>query len=211
VFGNLLSPIVQNDITLYTIVCILSYFIGDIPFAFILSKMVKKVDIRYEGEGNVGARNVLHTLGKSYGILVGLLDFSKGVVVALICLFFRLPFLVTFIAGFSVVCGHNFPIFLKFKGGKGIATALGFLFGLFPFATFGALTLMLIAFTIKRYYLFAMAIGIGSLPVLWMPLLKHSLKEIIATTLLLLFLGVKRIIDIPHMRRVREASGWDKR
>lgn len=209
--GNHLTVILQNDFILYITIWILSYLIGDIPFAFILSKRVKKVDIRYEGEGNVGARNVLHTIGKSYGILVGLLDFSKGFVVALTCLFLKIPFLVTFIAGFSVVLGHNFPIFLKFKGGKGIATALGFLCGLFPFPTFGALTLMLIAFTIKRYYLFAMVIGIGSLPVLWMPLFKHSFKEIIATTLLLLFLGMKRIFDIPHMRRVKEASGWDKR
>ncbi|MCK4233322.1 glycerol-3-phosphate acyltransferase [candidate division WOR-3 bacterium] len=202
---------IQNEIVLYIIIFLLSYLIGDIPFAFILPKLVKKVDIRYEGEGNVGARNVLHTIGKSYGILVGLLDFSKGFVVALICLFFRLPFYITFIAGFAAVLGHDFPIFLKFKGGKGVATALGFLFGLFPIPTFATLFLMLITFSIKRYYLFAMVIGIGSLPVLWLPLFKHSIKEITATVIFLSFLGIKRIIDTPHMRKVREASGWDKR
>ena len=173
--------------------------------------MAKGVDIRYSGEGNVGARNVLHTIGKSYGILVGLLDFSKGFTVALLCLALKLPFYITFIAGFSVVLGHDFPVFLKFKGGKGIATALGFLFGLFPIPTFAALFIMLIVFSIKRYYLIAMAIGIGSLPILWMPIFKHSIEEIITTIIFLLFLGLKRIIDIPHMRRVKEATGWDKR
>jgi hypothetical protein len=70
---------------------------------------------------------------------------------------------------------------------------------------------MLILFTIKRYYLFAMAIGIGSLPILWMPIFKHSIKEITSTIVLLSFLGLKRIIDIPHMRRIKEATGWNKR
>ena len=159
----------------------------------------------------MGARNVLHIIGKPYGILVALLDFSKGFLIALLCLFFKLPFYITVIAGFSVVLGHNFPVFLKFKGGKGVATALGFLLGLYPIPTFAALFLMLIIFSIKRYYLFAMAIGIASLPVLWMPLFKHSIKEIIFTVFFLSFLGIKRIIDIPHMRRVKEATGWDKR
>jgi len=201
----------QDDVILYISICLLSYLIGDIPFAFIFSKMVKRIDIRYEGEGNVGARNVLHIIGKPYGILVALLDFSKGFVIALLCLSFKLPFYITVIAGFSVVLGHDFPVFLKFKGGKGVATALGFLLGLYPIPTFAALFLMLIIFSIKRYYLFAMAIGIASLPVLWMPLFKHSIKEIIFTVSFLSFLGIKRIIDIPHMRRVRETSGWDKR
>lgn len=203
--------LIQNDIVLYIIICLLSYLIGDIAFAFIFAKKVKRIDIRYAGEGNVGARNVLHTIGKTYGILVALLDFSKGFVVSLLCLVLKLPFYITIIAGFSVVLGRDFPVFLKFKGGKGVVTALGFLFGLFPLPTFAALFLMLVIFTIKRYYLIAMAIGIGSLPVLWMPVFKHSIKEIIFTISLLSFLGVKRIIDIPHMRRIREATGWDKR
>ena len=197
--------------TIYILICLLAYFIGDIPFGFILSKKVKKIDIRYAGEGNVGARNVLHTVGKFYGILVALLDFSKGSVVALICRFSQLPLYITFIAGFCVVLGHDFPVFLKFKGGKGIAAALGFIFVLYPLPTFAALFTMLIAFFIKRYYLFAMSIGIGSLPLLWMPVFKKNTKEIILTVSLLCFLALKRIIDIPHMRRVKEASGWDKR
>lgn len=207
----MISAFVENEVALYISVCLLAYFIGDIPFAFLLTKLAKKGDIRFVGEGNVGARNVLHTVGKVYGVLVALLDFSKGFVVALLCLFLELPFYITFLAGFSVVLGHDFPLFLKFKGGKGVATALGFLFGIFPIPTFGALFLMLLAFAVKRYYLIAMAVGLASLPVLWMPLFKHGMRDIGLTVCYLLFLGVKRFIDTPHMRRIRETTGWDKR
>ncbi len=207
----MILSLIENELVLYSAVCLLAYLIGDIPFAFILTKMAKKGDIRFTGEGNVGARNVLHTVGKLQAILVALLDFSKGFVVALLCLFLNFPFYITFLAGFAVLLGHDFPVFLKFKGGKGVATAFGFLFGLFPIPTFGALFLMLIAFAIKRYYLIAMAIGLASLPLVWMPVLKHSLKEITLTVCYLLFLGFKRLIDIPHMRSIRETSGWDKR
>ncbi len=206
----MISALIENEVVLYIAVCLLAYFIGDIPFAFILTKLAKKGDIRFVGEGNVGARNVLHTVGKIYGILVALLDFSKGFVVALLCLFLNLPFYITFLAGFAVLLGHDFPIFLKFKGGKGVATALGFLCGLFPIPTFAALFLMLLVFTIKRYYLIAMAVGLASLPVLWMPLFKHSIRDITLTVCYLLFIGFKRLIDIPHMRRIRQTSGWDK-
>ena len=194
----------------YIIVFLLSYLTGSIPFAFIIAKGVKGIDIRYVGEGNVGARNVLHTIGKPYGILVGLLDFLKGCVIALLCLSLNLSFLVTIIAGFSVVLGHDFPVFLKFKGGKGIATAFGFLFVLFPLPTLAASSFMLILFSIRRYFHFAAIIGIGSLPVLWMPIFKNSLKEIIFTICYLSFLGIKRLIDEPHMKKIKEESGWDK-
>jgi glycerol-3-phosphate acyltransferase PlsY len=207
----LIAALAGNEVVLSIVVCLLAYFIGDIPFAFILTKLAKKGDIRFVGEGNVGARNVLHTVGKVYGILVALLDFSKGFVVALLCLYLQLPFYITFLAGFAVLLGHDFPIFLKFKGGKGVATALGFLFGLFPIPTFGALFLMLLAFTIKRYYLIAMAVGLASLPVIFMPVFKHSIREIFMTVCYLLFLGFKRLIDTPHMRRIRQTTGWDKR
>ncbi len=194
----------------YIVVFLVSYLIGSIPFAFIIAKIVKDVDIRYAGEGNVGARNVLHTIGKPYGILVGLLDFLKGDVVALLCLSLNLSFPVTIIAGFSVVLGHDFPVFLKFKGGKGMAAALGFLFVLFPLPTLAALSFMLILFSIRKYFHFAASIGIGSLPVLWMPVFKNSLREIIFTICYLSFLGIKRLIDEPHMKKIKEESGWDK-
>lgn len=111
---------------------ILSYLIGSIPTAYIFGKTLKGIDIRQHGSGNVGATNVFRVLGKWPGIAVLLLDILKGIiVVALVSdvlglteVFHRVVLAVV------VVCGHNWTIFLKFKGGKGIATSLGVLIGL---------------------------------------------------------------------------------
>lgn len=111
---------------------ILSYLIGSIPTAYIFGKAAKGIDIRQHGSGNVGATNVFRVLGKGPGIIVLLLDILKGVIaVALLPdllglteILHRVMFAVV------VVCGHNWTIFLKFKGGKGIATSLGVLIGL---------------------------------------------------------------------------------
>jgi glycerol-3-phosphate acyltransferase PlsY len=199
-------------ITYFTYISIfsISYLIGSIPFSFIIAKLVKGIDIRYAGEGNVGARNVLHTVGKPYGILAGFLDFLKGAIVAYFCLLYDLSFPLIATAGIGVVIGHDFTIFLKFKGGKGMASAIGFLFILFPLPTLASLTLMLIMFSFRRSFHFAVSIGTASLPIFWMPLLKNSIKEIMFTIGFLSFLGLKRILDEPHMREIKEKTGWDK-
>jgi glycerol-3-phosphate acyltransferase PlsY len=111
---------------------LLGYLIGSIPTAYIFGRMSKGIDIRQHGSGNVGATNVFRVLGKGPGITVLLLDILKGVIaVALIPdilgfteTLYRVLFAVV------VVCGHNWTVFLKFKGGKGIATSFGVLIGL---------------------------------------------------------------------------------
>ncbi len=111
---------------------ILGYVIGSIPIAYIFGKMSKGIDIRHHGSGNVGATNVFRVLGKGPGFMVLILDILKGVVaVALIPDLLGLPEILHRAAlALAVVCGHNWTIFLKFKGGKGIATSLGVLIGL---------------------------------------------------------------------------------
>ena len=111
---------------------ILSYLIGSIPTAYIFGKMSKGVDIRQHGSGNVGATNVFRVLGKGPGITVLFLDILKGVIaVAFIPdLLGATETLYRVIFALVVVCGHNWTVFLKFKGGKGIATSFGVLIGL---------------------------------------------------------------------------------
>jgi glycerol-3-phosphate acyltransferase PlsY len=111
---------------------LLAYLIGSIPTAYIFGKMLKNIDIRHHGSGNVGATNVFRTLGKGPGILVLLLDILKGVVVVALLpdVLGLTDILYRIIFAFMVVCGHNWTIFLKFKGGKGIATSFGVLIGL---------------------------------------------------------------------------------
>ncbi len=124
---------------------LLSYLTGAIPFAYIIGKMFKGIDIRKFGSGNLGSTNAFRVLGIGYGILVQLLDIGKGLFVVLVLsniMYDHLPFsnvtpfeditLVKIIAGVSAVIGHTYSIFVGFKGGKGINTALGMLISLSP-------------------------------------------------------------------------------
>lgn len=123
---------------LLTIVALLaSYLLGSIPTAYLFGKVLKGVDIRKVGSGNVGATNALRVLGKGAGITVLLLDILKGLfAVTLFADFFiHKPVLcqaqnLRIIMGLCCICGHNWTIFLHFKGGKGVATSLGVLLGL---------------------------------------------------------------------------------
>lgn len=124
---------------------IVSYLIGSFPTALIVGKLFKKIDIRKFGSGNLGSTNAFRTLGIPLGILVQIVDIAKGLIVVLIVSKFfytQLPFenwtpfedltVLKIIAGISAVLGHTFSVFVKFKGGKGINTALGMLISLAP-------------------------------------------------------------------------------
>lgn len=116
---------------------IISYLIGSIPTAYILGRLLKGIDIRKFGSGNVGATNALRVLGKPAGITVLVLDILKGfIVVSFLGDFLALKTtyvseqIQRIILGLSVVSGHNWTVFLRFRGGKGIATTFGVLLGL---------------------------------------------------------------------------------
>ena len=114
------------------ILFIVSYLIGGIPFGYLITYLVKKVDIRGFGSGNIGATNVTRVAGKKWGILVFILDFFKGFIAPLIVpLFIKNPSTFVYILVIIItVCGHNWTPFLKFKGGKGVSTSLGGIVGL---------------------------------------------------------------------------------
>lgn len=118
---------------------VFSYLLGACPNAYVIGKLVKGIDIREHGSGNVGATNVFRVIGRRWGLCAFLLDVVKGVLAVTlwnyIAPFFgvdsvSLRFL--FACGIVSVMGHNWTVFLRFKGGKGVATTLGILLGLFP-------------------------------------------------------------------------------
>ncbi|MEZ4824150.1 MAG: glycerol-3-phosphate 1-O-acyltransferase PlsY [Ignavibacteria bacterium] len=126
-------------------IIVTSYLIGSIPSALIVGKLFKKIDIRNYGSGNLGSTNAFRVLGVPLGILVQAMDISKGLIAVLfVSTFFydNLPFtnytpfedltVLKIIAGISAVLGHTFSVFVNFKGGKGINTALGMLISLAP-------------------------------------------------------------------------------
>ncbi|MFH1191746.1 MAG: glycerol-3-phosphate 1-O-acyltransferase PlsY [Candidatus Omnitrophota bacterium] len=121
-----------------TVVALLaSYLIGSLPTAYLFGRILKGIDIRQVGSGNVGATNALRVLGKGPGITVLFIDILKGlIVVSFFGDYFRDKEVLwqlqnlRIIMGLCCICGHNWTIFLQFKGGKGIATTLGVLLGL---------------------------------------------------------------------------------
>ena len=113
-----------------------AYFFANINYAIIISKILKKKDIRECGSGNPGSTNMLRTFGFGFGVLTFFLDMLKGVVAALMgIIMFKslsgdvaITTFATYLLGTAAVLGHVFPVFLKFKGGKGVATVIGFFF-----------------------------------------------------------------------------------
>ena len=162
---------------LLAIIIILSYLAGSIPSGIILSKAVKGIDIRDHGSGNAGGTNVMRVLGWGYGILVILFDALKGAfaVVVIARLFYGpLPFenaspfddftLVQIIAGVAAVIGHVWTVFAGFKGGKGIATALGMLIMIITIDMLIAVGVFILVVSISRYVSLGSLIAAISIP-----------------------------------------------
>ena len=112
----------------YLIIALCSYLLGSIPFGFILTKIFLKKDIRNIGSGNIGATNALRTGNKLLGYATLLLDIAKAILPVLYVKFNYPDYI--FIASLSTFLGHVFPVWLKFKGGKGVATYVGILFSI---------------------------------------------------------------------------------
>ena len=114
------------------LVILIGYLMGCLQWSYILGKMLKKTDIRTLGGGNAGASNTVTVFGWKMGVVVGLLDILKAIISILIIRYFIKNFttLDLYLNGTSVILGHNYPFFMKFKGGKGTASTLGMLFGI---------------------------------------------------------------------------------
>jgi acyl phosphate:glycerol-3-phosphate acyltransferase len=148
-----------------------AYLIGSLPSGFVVGR-INGVDLRKVGSGNIGATNALRVLGKKWGYLVFAADILKGALsVALADIFSRqiAPDHVTMakiLAAIFVVLGHNFPVWLGFKGGKGIATSAGIMIAMFPIWVFlCALVIWVSSFRLTRYVSVASILAAISLPV----------------------------------------------
>jgi glycerol-3-phosphate acyltransferase PlsY len=139
------------------------YLMGSIPFGFILTKIFLKKDIREIGSGNIGATNALRTGNKVIGYSTLILDILKAVVPVVYVKIFYQDFL--YIASLCVFLGHIFPIWLKFKGGKGVATYLGILFAINFY--FGIIFILswLVTFFITKFSSLSSLIGAASIPI----------------------------------------------
>jgi len=142
----------------------LSYFLGSIPFGLILTRLAGLGDIRNVGSGNIGATNVMRTGRKGLGVLTLLLDGGKGTAAVLLIRYTYSDNL-ALLAGFSAVIGHIFPIWLNFKGGKGVATTVGVFFGLHWLLGLSVCVIWLLAFAFMRISSLASMLSIGYSPI----------------------------------------------
>lgn len=186
------------------------YLFGSIPFSYLIARWAKGIDLRTSGEGNVGARNVWHSVGKVYGFISGFLDFSKGVVAWAAARLLSIDSPQIWALGLAAVIGHAFPVFLKGRGGKGAATAMGFIFCLSPLSLIIAGALMGLAFLIFRDFHLAVAPGMALIPLLWLFAFNKSWTDVALLLAMFLFLGLKRLIDEPYMKKIKAQTGWNK-
>ncbi len=182
---------------------IISYLIGCFSSAYFIGKVFKKIDIRGYGSGNSGATNALRVMGLQLGALTFVFDILKGVVAVLI----GRKILGTngdLVGGFFAVIGHNWPVFIKFKGGKGVATSIGALMmiNLPTFVIAASIGLLLVFIT--RYVSLGSLCFLLSTPIIYLILNKDISIEYLIFTLLLGTLSVIRHKD--NIKRLREGN-----
>lgn len=144
---------------IYILYILIGYLLGSIPSAVWLGKAFHDIDIREFGSKNAGATNSFRVLGKTIGTLVLLIDVLKGYIASVLPYIFIYLFevevenllFIQIISSIACVLGHIFPIFAKFRGGKGVATSLGLFFGINPYTTLFVLIIFLFVFIISGY------------------------------------------------------------
>jgi glycerol-3-phosphate acyltransferase PlsY len=189
------------------ITIVVGYLIGSIPGAYLIGRAVADVDVRTEGEGNVGARNVFHVVGSRWGIVVFLADFAKGAVVAAI--FLRQPTWQLALAGAAVFIGHAYPVWLGFIGGKGLSTIAGFATVLMPVAVLCGAAAAGAVWLATRRFLPSTVTAIV-VAIVGAPLVGVSVATVGIVLGLFVLAGVKRALDESRMRAIEARTGWDR-
>ncbi|TVQ69928.1 MAG: glycerol-3-phosphate 1-O-acyltransferase [Balneolaceae bacterium] len=204
----------------FILIVILSYLLGSIPTSIWVGRLVKRVDIREHGSGNAGATNTFRILGWKAGVAVSLIDLAKGFTAAYYISQIGyitggvLPEIVIFgvawetdvfmrlIAGAAAVGGHMYPLYAKFKGGKGVITAAGMLYGIEPISITLAITVFAIVLFSSRYVSLASIIANFSYP-LFLLVLKYGFDWPVDGSLIVISAVVAATIIIKHHANIR--------
>ena len=187
------------------VLCLTTYLLGSIPFGYIAGR-VAGVDIRKQGSGNIGATNVLRVLGKKYGYPVFVADALKGFLAVRLALWLSEGQRATtwplgILAAICVVLGHSFPVWLGFRGGKGVATSAGVCFGLLPWATLIAMAVWIITFFTFRFVSLASIAATVSLPVSVWLIAPGPARD--RGVLLFLTVALAALITVRHRSNIR--------
>jgi len=145
---------------------LLSYLIGAVPFGLFFGKIFSNIDVRSFGSGNIGATNVLRAAGKKAAVMTLLADCLKGLLPVLAVKFMSNDDAITGLTGAAAILGHNYPIYLVFKGGKGVATSFGVVLAVAPWIGVVCLIAWLVAARIWRYSSLSALIAFALFPII---------------------------------------------
>lgn len=181
-----------------------AYLIGGIPFGYVVVKLKTGRDVRSMGSGNIGATNVLRTTGRTVAIVTLLLDVVKGfVAVWLMARYTDSPFW-TSAAAIAVMAGHAYPVFLKFRGGKAVASFIGAFLYLTPLPLFAVLAVFAITVAATRYISLGSILAAGTFPLAVWLILHPAAPVVIAALIAGGFIVVRHKANIQRIRAGNE-------
>lgn len=188
------------------LVLLASYLLGSVPFGLVMARVLRGVDLREVGSGNIGATNAMRVLGKPLGLVAFLLDFAKGLVPTLVFAkyagdaFGTTPLLAESLAGTAAVLGHCFPLYLRFKGGKGVATGCGAIVGVQPMVFVYSGLVWVASLLVFRFVSLASILMGLAFPVFAWLLLPHAPAFAVASGLLTLLVLIRHRANIARIR-----------
>lgn len=180
-----------------------AYVVGSIPTGLLLSKAVGGIDIRTTGSGNIGATNVYRTMGRTVGILTLIGDSLKGALPVVAAKAFGYPDIVIALAGVAAFLGHIFPVFLKFRGGKGVATALGVFLAVSPGAVLCSLLVFCIVLFAWRFVSLASLVAAAAMP-LFTALIDRKLVAVAMSVVIAAIVIIKHSDNIKRLKNGTE-------
>jgi len=192
------------------LIIISCYLLGSIPFGYIVGKLFKKVDIRELGSGNIGTTNAFRILGPPLASLVLIGDIGKGILSIYLVHFLNIDNLfISTIAGLAVICGHDWSIFLGFKGGKGIATTFGVVFALNPIISILAVIVWVVVMIITRYASLSSILAVISIMIFTI-LFKQPYEYIVLGAIIIILSIFKHKENIERLKSGKERKIREK-
>ncbi|MFQ6016204.1 MAG: glycerol-3-phosphate acyltransferase [Anaerolineae bacterium] len=182
----------------------LAYLLGSFPSAYVVARLVAGVDIRTVGDGNVGAKNVYHQAGLIPAAVVAVADAGKGTLTVLLAQQLALSELASFLMGLAAVLGHDWPLFLRFRGGQGQATSVGVLLVLMPRETIIGLAVTGVVLWRTDHWDLSNGIGFALMPLLaWWS--GRPSRQVLYFVALFPTIGLRKMLGMPTARRLAAA------